>query len=284
MKFHPCIDIHNGEVKQIVGSTLTTTDETVTTTLSTNFTSPHPPSYFAKIYKSHSLTDGHVILLGTNAATLAGAQQATRAYPNQLQVGGGVSPSNALDWIQNQLASKVIITSYAFDSSNNFQPTKINEVISALSGVGGRARVVLDLSCRKKDSSFYVVTNKWQTFTSLEVKAETFVSLSKYCSGFLVHGVDVEGKRCGVIEELVKILGEARKLLIEVGNGNENGDVGGGRGGGDVKITYAGGINSLEDIATVEKWGGGQVDFTVGSGLSLFGGEMDFEDVVRRFA
>ena len=41
----------------------------------------------------------------------------------------------------------------------------------------GKQRLVLDLSCRKRDGKYYVVTDRWQRFSELVVDAETLSSL-----------------------------------------------------------------------------------------------------------
>ena len=93
-KFRPCIDLHSGQVKQIIGGTLTSSP----TDLKTNHISKHSAGYFARLYSEHGLSGGHVIMLGpgNNEA----AQEALNAWPQGLQIGGGINENNAMHWIQ----------------------------------------------------------------------------------------------------------------------------------------------------------------------------------------
>jgi phosphoribosylformimino-5-aminoimidazole carboxamide ribotide isomerase len=99
-KFRPCIDLHAGSVKQIVGGTLTTT----TSELKTNFTSELPSSYYANLYKENALEGAHVIMLGPGNENAC--REACEAWPGHLQVGGGIKDENAKEWIEKG-ASKV---------------------------------------------------------------------------------------------------------------------------------------------------------------------------------
>lgn len=273
MKFRPCIDLHNGQVKQIVGSTLTDNDDdkkkddnkttTQKTLLSTNFTSSHPASYYADMYRRDGLTGGHVIMLGPG--NTEAARGALRAYPHGLQVGGGVTADNAKEWLDEYQASHVIVTSYVFHHG----VVDWDRLKALVKAVGGKERLVLDLSCRKKKnttedgekaySSYYVVTDRWQTFTSVPVNADTLRELSGYCDEFLVHGVENEGKRCGILEDLVSLLGLHSPI----------------------PVTYAGGVRNMADLERVYELGRGRVDLTIGSALDCFGGDMKYEEVVE---
>ena len=252
MKFRPCIDLHNGQVKQIVGSTLT--DEKESSSLNTNFSTDRPAAEYAEMYQRDQLKGGHVIMLGPgnhDAAT-----SALKAYPNGLQVGGGVNDSNALEWLQAG-ASHVIVTSFVFSDG------KIHmERLKKLVDVCGKDRLVLDLSCRRKpdsnDNDYYVVTNRWQSFTDYKVTPENLKELANYCDEFLVHGVEVEGKQCGILEDLVVLLGEHSPI----------------------SVTYAGGVRSLEDMELVRQLGKDKVDATIGSALDCFGGSLKYDEVV----
>jgi len=251
MKFRPCIDIHEGVVKQIVGSTLTelSTDKPVE-----NFISTKPTEYFAHLYRLDGLTGGHIIMLGPNCEAVT--MQALQAYPKGLQVGGGITSDNAARYLDGG-ASHVVVTSYVFSNGTiNFD--NLNKLVSA---VGGREKVVIDLSCRRKEAGgpFYVVTNKWTLYTDYEVNEDNLNALSVYCAEFLVHGVDVEGKRCGIEEELVALLGRCSPI----------------------PVTYAGGVRNLGDMDLVNRLGGGRVDCTVGSALDIFGGGLAYADVVE---
>lgn len=100
-RFRPCIDLHSGQVKQIVGGTLSTE----TSDLRTNHVSTLPASHFAQLYKDNKLRGAHVIMLGPNNELAA--LEALKAWPNALQVGGGINDQNAKQWIENG-AEKVI--------------------------------------------------------------------------------------------------------------------------------------------------------------------------------
>ena len=250
MKFRPCIDIHNGKVKQIVGGSLQDEGNQAIT----NFTSEQGADYYAVKYKKDGLKGGHIILLNSKSSeyhevTKKQAMLALRTYPNGLQIGGGITAENALEYIDAG-ASHVIVTSYVF-KDGEIHWENLRKLIEAV----GKEHVVLDLSCRKKDGRYYVVTDRWQTFTNVEVTSELLDKLAEYCDEFLVHGVDVEGKASGVEMDLVKLLAEWNGL----------------------PTTYAGGIGSMADLREFEKVSEGKLDFTIGSALDLFGGKIPYE-------
>ena len=252
MKFRPCIDIHNGKVKQIVGGSLQDKGDFA----KTNFTSEMDAKSYANQYKQDGLQGGHIILLNAPTseyyeATKVQALEALRAYSGGLQIGGGITAENAMEYIEAG-ASHVIVTSYVFQDGQ-IHWENLQKLVDAV----GKERIVLDLSCRKKRDSYYVVTNRWQNYTDVEVNAELLESLTDYCDEFLVHGVDVEGMCSGVETELVQILADWSK----------------------VPITYAGGIGSMEDLETFAKIGQNKLDFTIGSALDLFGGSISYEIV-----
>lgn len=254
MKFRPCIDIHNGKVKQIVGGSLQDAGNHAIT----NFASEQDADFYAKMYKKDRLVGGHIILLNAKESeyyeeTKEQALLALRAYPNGLQIGGGITAKNAREYIEAG-ASHVIVTSYVFKDGEIYWDN-LNKLVEAV----GKEHVVLDLSCRKKNGKYYVVTDRWQTFTQVEVTSELLEELAEYCDEFLVHGVDVEGKSSGVELELVKLLAEW--------NG--------------IPITYAGGIGSLDDLEEFQKVCDGKLDFTIGSALNLFGGKIPYEELIR---
>lgn len=254
MKFRPCIDIHNGKVKQIVGDSLRDEGNQAIT----NFSSEQDADFYAKMYKKDGLKGGHIILLNSKQseyyeATKAQALRALSAYPNGLQIGGGITAENAKEYIDAG-ASHVIVTSYVFeDGEVNW--TNLDKLVNAV----GKNHIVLDLSCRKKDGNYYIVTNRWQTFTNVKINKEILEKFAKYCDEFLVHGVDVEGKSSGVELELVKLLSDW--------NG--------------IPITYAGGIGSMEDLEMFRETSGGMLDFTIGSALDLFGGKIPYDIVAK---
>ncbi len=239
MKFRPCIDLHNGKVKQIVGSTL---DDKHPELLKTNFTADLPSSYFAEMYKRDGLMGGHVIMLGPGNETAA--TEAFRAYPGGLQAGGGITSENATYWL-DQGASAVIVTSFVFREGQVYEK-RLEELSSKI----GRERLVLDLSCRKKGNDYYIVTNRWQKFTQVKISKETLSYFSKFCSEFLIHAADVEGKSEGIAEDLVKDLAKWSPI----------------------PATYAGGVRNIDDLYSIKKLGKGRIDATVGSSLDIFGG------------
>ncbi|SHI88666.1 phosphoribosylformimino-5-aminoimidazole carboxamide ribotide isomerase [Parasporobacterium paucivorans] len=255
MKFRPCIDIHNGEVKQIVGSSLTDEKEAC----SENFVSGHNSRYFARMYKEDGLTGGHVILLNPAGSpqyegTLRQALEALREYPGGLQAGGGINADNAWMFLENG-ASHVIVTSYVFkDGIINFENLKL------ISEAVGRDKLVLDLSCRKRADKYFIVTDRWTKFTEETVSEKQLDRLAGYCAEFLVHAVDVEGKMSGIEEDLIKLL----------------------RDWDGIPVTYAGGIRNFKDIDRLSLLSGGRLDYTIGSALDIFGGNLSYRQVVER--
>ncbi len=261
MKFRPCIDIHNGKVKQIVGSSLRDDKDAARE----NFKAEQDADYFAGVFRKDGLAGGHVILLNPSdspyfAATKAQALKALQAYPGGLQLGGGVNPDNAAEYL-NAGASHVIVTSYVFSGGQIRW-----ENLENLRDRAGRAHVVLDLSCAKnpalKDDAYYVVTDRWQKFTDVQVSPNLLEKLAPYCAEFLIHGVDVEGKKAGVEEALVSLLAAYE-------------------GGGDRPVTYAGGIGSMEDLAAFAELTKKKVDFTIGSALDLYGGDLPYREIIK---
>ena len=250
MKFRPCIDIHNGKVKQIVGGSLHDAGDQARE----NYISDQEARYYAGLYKRDGLKGGHVILLNPPsseyyAETKRQALEALLAYPGGLQIGGGITDENAREYLDAG-ASHVIVTSYVFrDGQIRW------DALERLAKAVGRERVVIDLSCRKKEDGYYIVTNRWQTFTDIRLTEGLMDEIADYCDEFLVHGVDVEGKASGVDEELAPLLASHRRR----------------------PVTYAGGIGSLDDLGRFERLTGGHVDFTIGSALDLFGGKIPYE-------
>ena len=252
MKFRPCIDIHNGKVKQIVGGSLQ--DEGNQAIV--NFSSEYNADFYAKTYQRDGLVGGHIILLNSKTSeyfetTKEQAMLALETYPSGLQIGGGITAENATEYIEAG-ASHVIVTSYVFKDGEIYWDN-LKKLVEKV----GKERVVLDLSCRKKEGKYYVVTDRWQTFTNVVVDAKLLTTLTEYCDEFLVHGVDVEGKSSGVELELVKLLADWNRI----------------------PITYAGGIGCMEDLKDFEKISEGKLDFTIGSALDLFGGKIPYEIV-----
>ncbi|XP_054814776.1 1-(5-phosphoribosyl)-5-[(5-phosphoribosylamino)methylideneamino] imidazole-4-carboxamide isomerase, chloroplastic-like [Prosopis cineraria] len=251
VRFRPCIDIHKGKVKQIVGSTLQDLKGDVSNPV-TNFESDKSAAEYADLYREDGLTGGHVIMLGADPLSKAAALEALHAYPGSLQVGGGINSGNCLSYI-DEGASHVIVTSYVF---NNGQMDL--ERLKDLVRVVGRQRLVLDLSCRKKEGKYAVVTDRWQKFSDVTLDAEILQFLANFADEFLVHGVDVEGKKLGIDEELVALLGKHSPI----------------------PVTYAGGVIEMADLERIKMAGLERVDVTVGSALDIFGGNLAYKDVV----
>ncbi|MGD0251592.1 MAG: phosphoribosylformimino-5-aminoimidazole carboxamide ribotide isomerase [Verrucomicrobiota bacterium] len=245
--FRPCIDLHEGKVKQIVGGTLGEAGR-----LRTNFVSDRSAAWFAKLYKRDGLAGGHVIMLGPGNETEARA--ALAAFPGGLQIGGGINTENARAWLDAG-ASHVIVTSWVFREG------RVDwERLGALVKTVSKSRLVLDLSCRRRGDDYFVVTDRWQKFTELAISQDTLQKLAGCCAEFLVHAVDAEGLCRGIDRELVGQLGE----------------------GTPIPATYAGGANSLSDLEEVMRLGRGKVDLTIGSALDIFGGSsVKYEDVIK---
>lgn len=247
MEFRPCIDIHDGRVKQIVGSTLT--DDKNSPAI--NFESTQTSSFYANLYKNENLKGGHVIKLGPNNEEAA--ISALKSWPGGLQIGGGITPDNALGYL-NAGASHVIVTSYVFkDGVVNYENLKklVNRV--------GKDRLVLDLSCKERDGEYYIVTDRWVKWTEVKIDKETLLEFGSYCDELLVHAASVEGKMMGPDLTLVRLLADYSP----------------------VTITYAGGISSIEDLENIKEVSRGTVNVTVGSALDLFGGDLPFREIIK---
>ncbi len=253
MEFRPCIDIHNGKIKQIVGSSLRDEGNQA----EENFVSNQDGAFYGAFYKKDGIRGGHIILLNARdseyyEATKAQAMLALSSYPGGLQVGGGITADNAAEFLDAG-ASHVIVTSYVFkDGIINYDNLK------KLVAVTGKNRLVLDLSCRKKGDDYYIVTDRWQKFTKEKVRVELLDALEAYADEFLVHAVDVEGKASGIERGLVELLGSW----------------------GKIPITYAGGVGSFEHLEQLKQWGQGKLNVTIGSALDLFGGSMSYQEVL----
>ena len=246
-QFRPCIDLHDGKVKQIVGGTLSDSGDAP----ATNFVAGQAPDYFARMYQQDDLTGGHVIKLGpgNDEAALC----ALHAWRGGLQIGGGITPENAAYFLEEGAAA-VIVTSCVFSDG------RLNEKnLELLFKRCGREHLVLDLSCRKRDDQYFVVTDRWQKFTDFEVGTQAFAELGDYCCEFLIHAVDVEGKCGGIDCDLLRILAS----------------------GSPVDCVYAGGIRNFSDIRQIEETGGGKVHYTIGSALDIFGGTLSYREVCR---
>ena len=257
MEFRPCIDIHNGSVKQIVGSSLRDQNDAARE----NFVAKQDAAFFARLYQEYGIRNGHIILLNPVSSpyyneTKKQALSALAAYPGGLQVGGGITPDNAKEFLDAG-ASHVIVTSYVF-KDGHIQYDRLKELLKTV----GKDRLVLDLSARMKEDHYYIVTDRWQKYTDVELTEETLNMLASYCDEFLVHAVDVEGKANGIEKTLAARLGDWGKL----------------------PVTYAGGVHNFEDLSILKQLGRDRVHVTIGSALDLFGGNMKFEEVLRFIA
>ncbi|WP_026834870.1 phosphoribosylformimino-5-aminoimidazole carboxamide ribotide isomerase [Eubacterium xylanophilum] len=256
MKFRPCIDIHNGKVKQIVGGSLKDEGDVALD----NYVSELQGADYARLYKERGLIGGHAIILNPVGSEyydkdVEQARGALEEFSGGLQIGGGINSSNAERFIDYG-ASHVIVTSYVFVDGKIYRD-RLHEMISAV----GKEHLVLDLSCKKRDDKYYIVTDRWQKFTEQPLDRELMEELADSCSEFLVHAVGVEGSKSGIDGELVSLLSENISL----------------------PITYAGGIGSYEDIEEIDRLSDGKLDFTVGSALDLFGGTLEFEKLAARY-
>lgn len=258
MRFRPCIDIHNGQVKQIVGGSLTDRGDRA----KENFAASYTADYYADLYRRDGLTGGHVILLNPSSSqyyeeTRSQAMRALAAFPGGLQIGGGITAENASEYLEAG-ASHVIVTSYVFREGKICW-----ERMEKLKQTVGKEHVVIDLSCREREGSYYIVTDRWQKFTKVKLSKDILDEISQYCDEFLIHGVDVEGKAAGIDETLAVILGDYTASSLAL------------------PLTYAGGIGSLEDLEKFKNVTRGRVDFTIGSALDLFGGPLPY-DIIKK--
>jgi phosphoribosylformimino-5-aminoimidazole carboxamide ribotide isomerase len=247
MKFRPCIDIHQGKVKQIIGSTLRDSGA------AENFVADKESSFYARMFRQDRLTGGHIIMLDQSAETRSAAEEALAAYPGGMQIGGGMNGDNCKKYL-NAGASHIIVTSFIFSYGIiNFGNLK------KLCDICGRERIVLDLSCKQMpDGRYRIATDRWQKLSDTELSEGFLEELSGYCDEYLVHAVNAEGKKAGIDEELTKLLSSS-----------------------PLPVTYAGGISGTEDIEKIRRLGKGTVDFTVGSALDLFGGHIKYEEIKR---
>ncbi|MGO4544054.1 phosphoribosylformimino-5-aminoimidazole carboxamide ribotide isomerase [Paenibacillus sp. 2TAB23] len=243
MKFRPCIDLHEGKVKQIVG-------ESLNTEIIENFVSKQDSAFYAELFKNDALTGGHVIMLG--GGNEAAAVRALEQYPGGLQIGGGITADNAAFYLEKG-ASHIIVTSYIF-KDGQLNEEHLSKIVAEV----GVDRLVIDLSCKEKDGKWYVVTNQWKQFSDFEVNQDNIRFLEQYCNEFLVHAVDVEGKQRGIQQSLVSALAEWASI----------------------PTTYAGGARSIEDMDQFDKLSNGKLDITIGSALDIFGGHLSYQEVV----
>lgn len=249
MRFRPCIDLHQGQVKQIVGSSLH--DGQAPTT---NFVADHSPAYFAEQYRRDALPGGHVIMLGPGNEEAAA--EALAAFPQGLQLGGGIDEKNAARWLDAG-AERIIVTSYVF-RNGQLERDNLRRLVEAT----GSEQIVLDLSCARVDGRYVVMTDRWQKATDFEVSRANLEVLAESCAEFLVHATHVEGKQQGIDDELVALLGDSTPL----------------------PTTYAGGVHSQRDIDAIQRLGQDKLDFTIGSALDLFGGTaLRYKDMVELY-
>lgn len=254
MEFRPCIDIHNGKVKQIVGASLRDRGNQA----EENFVSSMDADHYAELYRDAGIKGGHIILLNPAGseyyeATKAQAFRALKAYPGGMQIGGGIHTENASEFLEAG-ASHVIVTSYVFREGRIWF-----ERLEELKKTVGKDHIVLDVSCRRSGEDYFVVTDRWQKMTQEKVTEKLLDRLSGYCDEFLIHAVDVEGKAGGIERQLAGLLG------------NYSGS----------QITYAGGVHSYQDLELLKELGKGRLNVTIGSALDLFGGELSWREILR---
>lgn len=257
MKFRPCIDIHNGKVKQIVGGSLADRNNQA----EENFVSRQDAAFYAGLYRDSGIQGGHIILLNPAGseyyeADVEQAKLALEAYPKGLQIGGGMNSDNAKEFL-DMGASHIIVTSYVF-RDGRIHYDRLEDMVTAI----GKEHLVLDLSCRKRDGSYYIVTDRWQKFTEEIVTVELLERLSGYCDEFLIHAVDAEGKAKGIEAPLAELLGSWS----------------------GIPVTYAGGVGSFEDLKQLKELSKNRLDVTIGSALDIFGGSMVYEEVLEYIA
>lgn len=245
MNFRPCIDLHQGKVKQIVGETLNDNRPVIE-----NFVSDLSSGHYAAMFKQDQLRGGHVIMLGGGNETAA--IQALEEYPGGLQIGGGITADNASRYLEHG-ASHVVVTSYIFQDGE-LNSNHLHKIVSEV----GKDRLVIDLSCKEKDGKWFVVTNQWKTFSQFEVNRDNLQELQSYCDEFLIHAVDVEGKRTGIHRQLIEHLADCVSI----------------------PTTYAGGARSLDDLELFHQLSRGKLDITIGSALDIFGGNLHYRQVV----
>ena len=252
MRFRPCIDLHQGVVKQIVGGTLTdNSDESP----QTNFKAERPAAWFARRYRADNLTGGHIIRLGPGNS--GAARSALQAWPGGMQIGGGITDANARKWLDAGAAA-LIVTSWVFHDGT-VDEGRLGRLVQII----GRERLVLDLSCRRRGDDYIIVTDRWQAFTRERIDFKLLDRLAGACGEFLIHGVDVEGRCQGIERPLVALLGKWS----------------------EIPVTYAGGIHNQSDIDAIAALGKGAVDFTVGSALDIFGGQgFRYQDLAAAYA
>ena len=254
MRFRPCIDIHNGKVKQIVGGSLRDQGDWA----EENFVSSQDAAFYARLYQEQGLTGGHIILLNPPASEHYGetkrqAKAALAAYPGGMQIGGGITQENAEEFLDAG-ASHVIVTSYVFrDGKIDYE--RLERLVRAV----GKERLELDLSCRRKDGVYYIVTDRWQKFTQVPLDHQVLDALHGFCDEFLIHAADVEGKASGIEAPVAALLGDWGKC----------------------PVTYAGGIGCREDLLLLRELGKGRLDVTVGSALDIFGGKLAYREVLE---
>ena len=254
MEFRPCIDIHNGKVKQLVGGSIADTSDQA----QENFVSEKPAAWYASLFEEKGLKNGHVVVLNSKnspfyEASRSQALEALKAFPGGLQIGGGITAENAQEYLDAG-ASHVIVTSYVFrDGTISYE--NLNRLLETV----GKKKLVLDLSCRKKDGAYYIMTDRWQKYTRVILNEDVLDMLASFCDEFLIHAVDVEGKQSGIDRELLHLLAESSPI----------------------DCVYAGGISSLEEIADIDALGRGKIHYTIGSALDLFGGKLKYDEIIR---
>jgi len=250
MKFRPCIDIHNGKVKQIVGSSLSDSGKG----LLENYVSSQNASFYANLFKKFNLCGGHIIKLDKGEDTNNEAINALQTWPGCMQIGGGITDSNCKYYLDSG-ASHVIVTSFVFNNG-----IIDYENLRTISEACGKSNLVLDLSCKLVDGDYHIATERWQNISKEYITPSLLYDLSFYCDEYLIHDVSVEGMKNSIDTDLISILTAS-----------------------PIPVTYAGGISCYEDIDKLSKYGEDSIDFTIGSSLDIFGGNISFEEIAIRY-
>jgi phosphoribosylformimino-5-aminoimidazole carboxamide ribotide isomerase len=251
--FRPCIDIHDGAVKQIVGGSLN--DKSAIE----NFVSDRGAKYFANLYKEYNLPGGHIIILNKSGTdeyekSLAQAKEALAVFPGGMQIGGGVNDKNAASFLEMG-ASAVIVTSFIFTDG------QINKERLRIISERAKGKLVLDLSVRAKGGEYFITTDRWKTVTDVKLNFETMDYLAGFSSEFLVHAADAEGLREGADGRVLSVLSDFAKKR-------------------DFPITYAGGIKDTHEAERIAR---NNLCFTIGTSLDIFGGNIPFRKLALTY-
>ncbi len=248
MNFRPCIDVFKGKVVQLIGTSLFGGEEK---TIVKHFESEYSPAYYAELFKQDNLKGGHILSLGSGNNDVV--IEALKAFNGGMKYGGSVTPENAHVYLDAG-ATHVIVNSYVFDNGEINLPN-LKSLVKSI----GKDKLVLDMSCRKKNGDYYIVTNLWEKFTNVILDQKSLQDISKYCDEIIVHGVDSEGRKQGLESDLVRILAQHTPI----------------------KTVYAGGISSIADLTMIKALGNEKIDPCIGTALSIYGGNLSYYEVLE---